>query len=156
MLTPAAVSASELSESRIRRNHFAGNGAIAPAASPGYVGSNDFGVGLIGNSSGNVIEENSIGGNMSGILIHANAVDNVIRRNVIAGSPPSQVSRDSGPLIGAEAKDESPAVGSALETLSSRSWCSSLVCAAVSEYKGAQKQTGCAVNKPSEPQISQG
>jgi len=108
---------------RIRRNHFAGNGAIAPGPAHGYVGSNDFGVGLIGNSSGNVIEENSIGGNMNGVLIQANAADNVIRRNVIAGNPPSQVSRDSGPLVGFDVKDESPAAGSGSRNTFKQNWC---------------------------------
>jgi parallel beta-helix repeat protein len=89
---------------RIRRNHFAGNGSVTN-------GNNDFGVGLIMSSSGNVIEENSIGGNTNGILIHAPAADNLIRRNVIAGNPPSQVSRTFGSAIGFDVKDESVVPG---------------------------------------------
>ncbi len=90
---------------RIRRNHFAGNGSVSN-------GNNDFGVGLIMSSSGNVIEENSIGGNTNGILIHAPAANNLIRRNVIAGNPPSQVSRTFGSAIGFDVKDESTVPGS--------------------------------------------
>lgn len=101
---------------RIRRNQFSGNGSVGPP-------SNDFGVGLVGNSSGNVIEDNSIGGNISGVLIQANAVDNVIRRNVIAGNPPSQISRLFGATIGADVKDESAAPGSGSRNRFERNWC---------------------------------
>jgi hypothetical protein len=101
---------------RIRRNHFSGNGSVGPP-------SNDFGVGLVGNSSGNVIEDNSIGGNISGVLIQAAAAGNVIRRNVIAGNPPSQVSRISGALIGADIKDESAVVDSGSRNTFERNLC---------------------------------
>jgi hypothetical protein len=101
---------------RIRRNQFSGNGAVGPP-------SNDFGVGLIGASSNNVIEDNSIGGNITGVLIQANAVDNVFRRNVIAGNPPSQLSRTFGPLIGADIKDESAVPGSGSRNTFERNWC---------------------------------
>jgi len=90
---------------RIRRNHFAGNGSVSN-------GNNDFGVGLIMSSSGNVIEENSIGGNTNGVLIQALAANNLVRRNVIAGNPPSQVSRTFGSTIGFDVKDESTVPGS--------------------------------------------
>src|SRR5688572_31235006 len=63
-------------------------------------------------SSGNLIEDNSIGGNTNGILIQATAVNNFIRRNVIAGNPPSQVSRTFGSAIGFDVKDESVVPGS--------------------------------------------
>jgi hypothetical protein len=101
---------------RIRRNHFAGNGSVGPP-------SNDFGVGLVGTSSGNVIEDNSIGGNINGVLIQAGAAGNVIRRNVIAGNPPSQVSRTSGPLVGFDIKDESLVIGSGDRNTVERNWC---------------------------------
>lgn len=101
---------------RIRRNQFSGNGSVGPP-------SNDFGVGLIGNSSGNVIEDNSIGGNVSGLLIQANAVDNLIRRNVIAGNPSSQISRLFGPLVGFDIKDESVAPGGGARNTFERNWC---------------------------------
>jgi Right handed beta helix region len=101
---------------RIRRNQFSGNGSVGPPA-------NDFGVGLVGNSSGNVIEDNSIGGNTNGVLIQADAVDNLIRRNVIAGNPPSQVSRSFGALIGFDVKDESAVAGSGSRNTFERNWC---------------------------------
>jgi parallel beta-helix repeat protein len=100
----------------IRRNQFSGNGAVGPP-------SNDFGVGLLGNSSNNVIEDNSIGGNSNGVLIQANAVDNVIRRNVIVGNPPSQLSRLFGALAGFDIKDESAAPGSGSRNEFTRNWC---------------------------------
>lgn len=101
---------------RIRRNQFSGNGSVGPP-------SNDFGVGLLGNSSNNVIEDNSIGGNINGVLIQANAVDNVIRRNVIVGNPPSQISRTFGALIGFDVKDESAVAGSGSRNTLERNWC---------------------------------
>jgi parallel beta-helix repeat protein len=101
---------------RIRRNQFSGNGSVGPPA-------NDFGVGLVGNSSGNVIEDNSIGGNTNGVVIQADAVDNLIRRNVIAGNPPSQVSRSFGALIGFDVKDESAVAGSGSRNTFERNWC---------------------------------
>jgi hypothetical protein len=101
---------------RIRRNQFSGNGSVGPP-------SNDFGVGLIGNSSGNIIEDNSIGGNINGVLIQANAVDNVLRRNIVVGNPPSQISRTSGALVGADVKDESVAAGSGSRNVFERNWC---------------------------------
>jgi parallel beta-helix repeat protein len=60
---------------------------------------------LIGPSSGNLIEENTISGNTNGILIFLEAVNNVIRRNVIAGNPPGQVSRTFGATIGFDIRD---------------------------------------------------
>ena len=88
----------------IRRNFFAGNGSAAN-------NNNDFGVGLIGTSSGNLIEDNSIGGNSNGLLLQATARGNLIRLNVIAGNPPSQFSKDYGASIGADVKDEATTNG---------------------------------------------
>ncbi len=88
----------------IRRNFFAGNGSAAN-------NNNDLGVGLIGNSSGNSIEDNSIGGNANGLLLQVNTTGNLIRLNVIAGNPPSQFSKDYGAAIGADVKDEATANG---------------------------------------------
>ena len=90
---------------RVRRNHFYGNGSIVagpPAGSP-----NDFGVGLVGTSRDNVIEENSIGGNINGILLYPLTTGNVIRWNVIAGNPPVQVSVTAGSPIGVDIRDAS-------------------------------------------------
>jgi hypothetical protein len=90
---------------RIRRNHFYGNGSVAPGAplnSP-----NDFGVGLVGTSSDNIIEENSIGGNINGILLFPLTTGNLIRHNLIAGNPPVQLSATTGPPTGADIRDAS-------------------------------------------------
>lgn len=88
----------------IRRNFFAGNGSAAN-------NNNDFGVGLLFGSSGNVVEENTIGGNGNGIVVHANATGNRIRLNFIAGNPSSQVSKDYGASIGFDVRDEASSDG---------------------------------------------
>lgn len=98
----------------IRRNFFAGNGSAAN-------NNNDFGVGLIGNSSGNLIEDNSIGGNANGLLLQVSTSGNLIRLNVIAGNPPSQFSKDYGAAIGADVKDEAPSDGA--RNAFDRNWC---------------------------------
>jgi parallel beta-helix repeat protein len=88
----------------IRRNFFAGNGSVATGPSATEPFPNDFGIGLLGNSSGNVVEDNTIGGNINGILIQPNARDNIIRRNTISGNPPSQISREG--FAGFDIRDE--------------------------------------------------
>jgi hypothetical protein len=88
---------------RIRRSELAGNGSAAPGTPVGTP--NDFGVGLTGNSSGNVIEENGIGGNINGILLFPATQGNLIRKNVIAGNPPIQVSATSGAAVGVDIRD---------------------------------------------------
>ncbi|MEO5742839.1 MAG: right-handed parallel beta-helix repeat-containing protein [Vicinamibacterales bacterium] len=98
----------------IRRNFFAGNGSAAN-------NNNDFGVGLLGNSSGNLIEDNSIGGNGNGVLLQPNTSGNMIRLNVIAGNPPSQFSKDYGASIGADVKDEATTNGA--RNTFDRNWC---------------------------------
>ena len=94
---------------RIRRNHFYGNGSLAPAAATApFAGTpNDFGVGLVGTSSGNVVEENSIGGNINGVLLFPTVTGNLIRHNVIAGNPPVQVEVSAGMLVGYDIRDAS-------------------------------------------------
>ena len=104
---------------QIRRNHFSGNGSVVSPT----MGNNDFAVGLLFGSSGNVIEDNSIGGNANGILIHANAVNNIIRRNVIAGNPPSQISRLFGSGIGFDIRDDSTVAGSSNRNSFQHNWC---------------------------------
>jgi hypothetical protein len=111
---------------RIRRSELAGNGSAAvgsetfafcPVPVP-----NDFGVGLVGTSSGNIIEENGIGGNINGVFVCPNAGTNplfgpnLIRKNVIAGNPPIQVSADNpqDPVsdpVGADVRDFSTTPG---------------------------------------------
>jgi parallel beta-helix repeat protein len=68
--------------SRVRLNAAQGNGYSEPA--------DDFGIGLIGTPSGNVVEQNSVSGNTNGIYIAAGAVDNVIRENIVLGNPAIQ------------------------------------------------------------------
>lgn len=101
---------------RIRRSHFSGNGSVGPP-------SNDFGIGLLAGSSGNVIEDNSVGGNINGLLITVNATGNLIRRNVIVGNPPSQISRASGASVGFDVKDDSVVAGSGSRNILERNWC---------------------------------
>jgi hypothetical protein len=94
-------------ENRVRRSEFFGNGSTALGPPPpGTPVPNDFGVGLVGSSSGNVIEENGIGGNINGVALFplsatATPMGNLIRKNVIAGNPPTGV----GPLVGADIHD---------------------------------------------------
>ena len=98
----------------IRRNVFSGNGSVAN-------NNNDFGAGLINQSSGNLLEENTIGGNTNGILLQANTHDNTIRLNVIAGNPPVQVTKDHGVAVGADIKDEASSNGA--RNTFDRNWC---------------------------------
>jgi parallel beta-helix repeat protein len=108
----------------ILNNVFGGNGSVCGAAlcgaPPTVASNNDFGMGLIGTSSGNVIEHNTISGNTNGILIQPLASANTIRGNIAAGNPPSQDSRLYGP-IGFDIKDES-GVNGARNTFE-RNWC---------------------------------
>ncbi len=108
------------SNNRVRRSEFAGNGTIAlgppPAAIP-----NDFGVGLVGSSSGNVIEENGIGGNINGVALFplgaATPTGNLIRKNVIVGNPPIEISADNPGInpVGADIRDFSAAGSNTFE-----------------------------------------
>jgi len=108
----------------IVNNLLGGNGSVcaAPlcAAAPTVASNNDFGVGLLGTASGNLIEQNSVTGNTNGILIQAGAVGNTIRQNIAAGNPPSQISRTYGP-IGFDIKDEAPTNGA--RNTFDRNWC---------------------------------
>jgi parallel beta-helix repeat protein len=70
--------------SRVRLNAAYGNGYSEPA--------DDFGIGLTGLASGNVIEENTVSGNTHGIRIDAAVRDNVVRDNVAVGNPGIQTS----------------------------------------------------------------
>jgi parallel beta-helix repeat protein len=105
-------------------NVLGGNGSVCGAAlcgaPPTIASNNDFGMGLIGTSSGNVIEHNTISGNANGILIQPLASANTIRGNIAAGNPPSQVSRTYGP-IGFDIKDESGANGA--RNTFEKNWC---------------------------------
>jgi len=107
-------------DNRVRRSEFAGNGTIALGPPPGPI-PNDFGVGLVGFSSGNVIEENGIGGNINGLALFplgaATPTGNLIRKNVIAGNPPIEVSADNPGInpVGADIRDFSVAGSNTFE-----------------------------------------
>jgi hypothetical protein len=88
-------------------NIYTGNGA-ATSKNPAATNSNNFGLGLIGTSEGNLVEKNKIGGNVNGLLI-SSPRRNQIRRNIIAGNPPVQVSLTFGKGIGADIQELSPA-----------------------------------------------
>jgi parallel beta-helix repeat protein len=108
----------------IVNNLFGGNGSPCAAAlcgaAPTIASNNDFGVGLIGTSSGNLLEHNTISGNTNGILIQPLAAGNTIRENTAAGNPPSQVSRTYGP-VGFDIKDDALADGA--RNTFTRNWC---------------------------------
>ena len=100
---------------RIRRNEAAGNGSVELGVTPRGSLPNDFGISLLGNSSGNVIEENGIGGNINGLWLAPPTVGNLIRRNVIAGNPPVQISPTASPTVGADIRDFSAPGANAFE-----------------------------------------
>ncbi len=94
---------------RVRLNTFYGNGSVpfSNPPGPGFV-SNNFGLGLFGTSSDNLIERNRMGGNLNGLILGGSKVaGNVIRRNVIVGNPPVQVSREFGASTGVDIQDHS-------------------------------------------------
>jgi parallel beta-helix repeat protein len=62
-------------------------------------------VGLVGTSSGNLIENNSMTGNSNGVLIAPTASGNTIRGNIVAGNPAAQITRLYG-VIGFDIKDD--------------------------------------------------
>lgn len=105
---------SSSNHNRVRLNTFYGNGSVPRTTppGPGFV-SNNFGLGLIGTSSDNLVEENKIGGNFNGIRIGAATKGgNIFRRNVIVGNPPVQISKEFGASVGADIQDLSnPALG---------------------------------------------
>ena len=61
-----------------------GNGFSDPA--------DDFGIGVIGTATGNVIDENVVTGNTQGIVVQAGARETTIRQNTVVGNPPIQTS----------------------------------------------------------------
>ena len=70
--------------SRVRLNAAIGNGYSEPA--------DDFGIGLTGTASGNVVEENTVSGNTNGIRIDVAVRDTVVRDNFVVGNPGIQTS----------------------------------------------------------------
>jgi hypothetical protein len=96
----------------VRRNELGGNGSAFRVAN-GL--SNDFGIGVIGSSSDNVVEENGFAGNMNGVFLSGvDTLRNVIRRNVFAGNPPMQIEVTFG-KIGFDIQNLSPAGANSFE-----------------------------------------
>lgn len=100
---------------RVRLNIFNGNGAATSKPSPTSPFSDNFGLGLFGGSTNNLVENNKFGGNVNGIYIHASSAGNVFDRNIIVGNPPIQVSNDYGKGIGADIQDFAPAGANTFE-----------------------------------------
>jgi hypothetical protein len=92
----------------VRRSEIAGNGTTDPGA-PTAPDGNDFGIGLVGGSHRNLVEENGVGGNINGLALFPAfgfvPTKNVIKKNVFAGNPPTEVSDKSGPMAGADIRD---------------------------------------------------
>ena len=90
-------------------NTFYGNGAATSKANA--TTSNNFGLGLLGVSQDNLIENNKVGGNVNGVYLGGGGqvTGNVIRHNVIAGNPPAQVIVTFGRPIGADIQNFAPA-----------------------------------------------
>ena len=99
------------SHNRVRLNTFNGNGSATSKSSPSAPNSNNFGLGFLGVSQNNLVENNKIGGNVNGFYLGGGGqvIGNIIRRNFIAGNPPAQVSNSFGSAIGADIQDFSPA-----------------------------------------------
>jgi hypothetical protein len=99
------------SHNRVRLNTFQGNGAATSKSSATATNGNNFGLGLLGVSQNNLVENNKIGGNINGVYLGGGGqvIGNIIRRNMIAGNPPAQVSNTFGSAIGADIQDLSPA-----------------------------------------------
>jgi parallel beta-helix repeat protein len=96
-------------------NVFNGNGAATSKSSPTSPFSDNFGLGLFGGSTDNLVENNKLGGNVNGIYIHASSAGNVFHHNIIVGNPPVQVSNDYGKAIGADILDFAPAGANTFE-----------------------------------------
>jgi hypothetical protein len=102
------------SRSVIRRSEVAGNGTTDPGAPTG--GPNDFGIGLVGASQRNLVEENGVGGNINGLALFPLATigaptNNLIKRNIFAGNPPTEVSDKFTGLAGSDIRDFVGAAG---------------------------------------------
>ena len=73
--------------SRVRLNTAQANGYSEPP--------DDFGIGVIGNATGNVVELNLVTGNTNGIYIGAAVGQNIVRNNTALGNPPIQIGSTS-------------------------------------------------------------
>jgi parallel beta helix pectate lyase-like protein len=98
----------------VRRSEVAGNGTTDPGA-PTAPRGNDFGIGLVGESDFNLIEENSAGGNLNGLALFPLGAlapnGNLIKRNIFAGNPPTEVYDKNGPDSGSDVRDFVGAAG---------------------------------------------
>jgi parallel beta-helix repeat protein len=86
--------------SRVRLNATHGNGYSEPA--------DDFGIGVIGTASGNVIDGNNVTGNTNGILVGAATRQTMIRQNIVLGNPGIQVANTSPQSRAADIVNLSP------------------------------------------------
>jgi hypothetical protein len=88
-------------------NTFYGNGSATSKSSASAPNSNNFGLGLLGVSQHNLVENNKIGGNINGVYLGAGGqvTGNIIRHNIIVGNPPVQVTTTFGASIGADIQD---------------------------------------------------
>jgi parallel beta-helix repeat protein len=77
-----------------------GNGFSDPA--------DDFGIGVIGTASGNVLDANVVTGNTQGIVVMAGARATVVRENVVVGNPPIQVTNTHPDLRGLDIVNLAP------------------------------------------------
>jgi hypothetical protein len=99
----------------VRRSEVAGNGGPEPGG-PTAPFPNDFGIGLVGDSDSNLIEENGVGGNINGLALFPLAgglvpQNNLIKKNVIAGNPPTMVYEQVTPAGGSDVRDFVGAAG---------------------------------------------
>jgi Right handed beta helix region len=92
----------------VRRSEVAGNGTTETGPPPAPI-PNDFGIGLVGGSHRNLVEENGVGGNINGLALFPAfgfvPSNNLIKRNVFAGNPPTEVSDKSTTLVGSDIRD---------------------------------------------------
>ena len=51
----------------------------------------DFGIGVIGSASGNVLDQNTVTGNTNGSLLGSGTRGTKVRENTVVGNPPIQV-----------------------------------------------------------------
>ncbi|MFN2446018.1 MAG: hypothetical protein ABR606_10635 [Vicinamibacterales bacterium] len=72
--------------SRVRLNQTHANGYSDPA--------DDFGIGVIGSATGNVIDANTVTGNTQGIYVAAGARATTVRENTVLGNPAIQTAND--------------------------------------------------------------
>jgi hypothetical protein len=130
-------------------NTFYGNGAATSKASPSTPNSNNFGLGLLGVSQYNLVENNKMAGNMNGVYLGGggNVIGNTIRHNVILGNPSAEALREFGVSIGADIQDKAAGGANIFEDNSCLTYAGSLdpehaPCPSVSERDNDEDQGG--------------